>query len=105
MFEYTSADVGLILEADGLGEVGRTLRKRCAPARFSTLRSWERTSMQMNLDRSRYSVTPSALALLEAALHGLAAAKGEVSADGRYVGAHRAASRAAAALVDARGGA
>lgn len=59
----------------------------------------------MHLDRSRYSVTPSALALLEAALHGLAAAECEASAEGKYVGAHRAASRAAAALVDARGGA
>jgi hypothetical protein len=61
--------------------------------------------MQMYLDQSRYSATPSALALVEAALHALIAAECEASAEGRYVGAHRAASRAAAALVAARGGA
>lgn len=47
-------------------------------------------------------VAPSALGLLESARHGLAAAAGEVTASGRYVGAHLAALRAAAALVAAR---
>ena len=47
-------------------------------------------------------VAPSALALLESARHGLAAAEDEVTAGGRYVGAHLAALRAAAAVVAAR---
>ena len=47
-------------------------------------------------------VAPSALALLESARHGLAAAEHEVAAGGRYVGAHLAALRAAAAVVAAR---
>ena len=47
-------------------------------------------------------VAPSALALLESARHGLAAAEGEASAGARYVSAHLAALRAAAAVVAAR---
>jgi hypothetical protein len=47
-------------------------------------------------------VAPTALALLESARHGLAAADGEATAGGRYVGAHLAALRAAAAVVAAR---
>jgi SAV_6107-like HEPN len=45
---------------------------------------------------------PSALALVESARHGLAAASEEVSAGGRYVAAHLAALRAAAAVVTAK---
>jgi SAV_6107-like HEPN len=47
-------------------------------------------------------VAPSAVALMEAARHGLAAAEDEPTAAGRYVGAHLAALRAAAAIVAAR---
>jgi hypothetical protein len=46
-------------------------------------------------------VAPSALALLESARHGLAAADGEPTVGARYVGAHLAALRAAAAVVAA----
>jgi len=52
--------------------------------------------------RPRARVAPSALALLESARYGLAAAEGEVSAGARYVSAHLAALRAAAAVVAAR---
>ena len=52
--------------------------------------------------RPRARVAPSALALLDSARYGLAAAEGEVSARGRYVSAHLAALRAAAAVVAAR---
>jgi hypothetical protein len=47
-------------------------------------------------------VAPSALALMESARHGLAAADDEPTASGRYVAAHLAALRAAAAVVTAR---
>jgi hypothetical protein len=47
-------------------------------------------------------VAPSALALMESARHGLAAAEDERTAGARYVGAHLAALRAAAAVVAAR---
>ncbi len=47
-------------------------------------------------------VAPSALALMESARHGLAAAEDEGNAGARYVGAHLAALRAAAAVVAAR---
>jgi SAV_6107-like HEPN len=47
-------------------------------------------------------VAPSALALMESARHGLAAADDEPTAGARYVGAHLAALRAAAAVVAAR---
>jgi SAV_6107-like HEPN len=60
------------------------------------------TTTQVRSDRPRCRVAPSALALLESARHGLAAAEGEVSAGGRYVSAHLAALRAAAAVVAAR---
>lgn len=52
--------------------------------------------------RPRARVAPSALALLQSARYGLAAAEGEVSAGARYVSAHLAALRAAAAVVAAR---
>jgi hypothetical protein len=57
---------------------------------------------QVSPDRLRCRVAPSALALLESARQGLAAAEGDPSAGGRYVGAHLAALRAAAAIVAAR---
>ena len=44
-------------------------------------------------------VAPSALALMESARHGLAAAEDETAVAARYVGAHLAALRAAAAVV------
>ncbi|HXB46193.1 MAG TPA: SAV_6107 family HEPN domain-containing protein [Streptosporangiaceae bacterium] len=47
-------------------------------------------------------VAPSALALMESARHGLAAAEDERTAAARYVSAHLAALRAAAAVVAAR---
>ncbi len=50
----------------------------------------------------RCRVAPSALALLESARYGLAASEGEASAAARYVAAHLAALRAAAAVVAAR---
>jgi len=47
-------------------------------------------------------VAPSALALMESARHGLAAAEDEETAGARYVSAHLAALRAAAAVVAAK---
>jgi hypothetical protein len=47
-------------------------------------------------------VAPSALALLESARYGLAAAESEASPGARYVSAHLAALRAAAAVVTVR---
>ena len=52
--------------------------------------------------RARCRIAPAALALLESARHGLANAAGETSPAGRYVAAHLAALRAAAAIVAAR---
>jgi hypothetical protein len=52
--------------------------------------------------RARCRLAPAALALLESARHGLASAIDETSAGGRYVAAHLAALRAAAAVVAAR---
>ena len=57
---------------------------------------------QARQDRVRCRVAPSALALLDSARQGLVSAEGDVSAGGRYVGAHLAALRAAAAIVAAR---
>ncbi len=51
---------------------------------------------------ARCRVAPSALALLESARQGLASADGEGQAAARYVCAHLAALRAAAAIVAAR---
>lgn len=53
-------------------------------------------------DRARCRIAPSVLALLESARQGLASAESDMSAGGRYVGAHLAALRAAAAIVAAR---
>jgi hypothetical protein len=53
--------------------------------------------------RRRCRLAPSALALLQSARHGLAAAEEERSAGKRYATAHLAALRAAAAVVAARG--
>jgi hypothetical protein len=58
--------------------------------------------MQAGHDRLRCRVAPSALALLESARCGLAAAESDTSAAGRYVAAHLAALRAAAAVVAVR---
>ena len=49
--------------------------------------------------RPRCRVAPSAMALLESARYGLAAAEGEASAGSRYVAAHLAALRAAAVVA------
>jgi hypothetical protein len=57
---------------------------------------------QAGPERPRCRVAPSALALLESARYGLTAAEGEASAGARYVAAHLAALRAAAAVVAAR---
>jgi len=63
------------------------------------------TDIQAGSDRSDprpRRVAPSALALLQSARHGLAAAESEASSGARYVSAHLAALRAAAAVVAAR---
>jgi hypothetical protein len=60
------------------------------------------TITQDRQDRVRCRVAPSALALLESARQGLVSADAEMSAGSRYVGAHLAALRAAAAIVAAR---
>ena len=60
------------------------------------------TSVQVTPGRARCRVAPTALALLESARHGLVSAADESSAGGRYVAAHLAALRAAAAIVAAR---
>jgi hypothetical protein len=60
------------------------------------------TITQVRPDRVPCRVAPSALALLESARQGLAAAEVDPSVGGRYVGAHLAALRAAAAIVAAR---
>jgi hypothetical protein len=60
------------------------------------------TMTQVRQDRVRCRVAPSALALLESARQGLASARDDMSPGGRYVGAHLAALRAAAAIVAAR---
>jgi hypothetical protein len=60
------------------------------------------TLAQATPGRVRCRIAPTALALLESARHGLASAAGETSAGGRYVAAHLAALRAAAAVVAAR---
>jgi hypothetical protein len=60
------------------------------------------TIAQVRPDRLRCRIAPSALALLESARQGLASAEDDTSVGGRYVGAHLAALRAAAAIVAAR---
>lgn len=60
------------------------------------------TITQVREDRVRCRVAPSVLALLESARQGIASAEHDVSAGGRYVGAHLAALRAAAAIVTAK---
>jgi hypothetical protein len=52
--------------------------------------------------RQQCRIAPSALALMESARHGLAAAEDEGTAAAQYVSAHLAALRAAAAVVAAR---
>jgi hypothetical protein len=61
-----------------------------------------RPGMNRSDARPRCRVAPSAMALLESARYGLAAAEGEASAGGRYREAHLAALRAAAAVVAAK---
>ncbi len=60
------------------------------------------TFAQATPGRARCRVAPTALALLESARHGLVSAADESGAGGRYVAAHLAALRAAAAIVAAR---
>ena len=60
------------------------------------------TFTPVGTDRARCRIAPSALALLQSARQGLASAESDMSAGGRYVGAHLAALRAAAAIVAAR---
>jgi SAV_6107-like HEPN len=69
---------------------------------MSTTTSTKSAATSMRPDRLRCRVAPSALALLESARQGLAGAECDPSAAGRYVGAHLAALRAAAAIVAAR---
>jgi hypothetical protein len=60
------------------------------------------TTTQLRRERPRCRIAPSVLALLESARQGLVAAECDPSAAGRYVAAHLAALRAAAAIVAAR---
>jgi hypothetical protein len=60
------------------------------------------TIAEVRAERPRCRVAPSALALMASARHGLAAAETEGSPGARYVAAHLAALRAAAAVVAAR---
>jgi hypothetical protein len=60
------------------------------------------TLTQARPGRARCRVAPAVLALLESARHGLLGAAEETSAGSRYVAAHLAALRAAAAIVAAR---
>ena len=60
------------------------------------------TVLSASANRPRCRVAPSALALLESARHGLADAAGTTDPGGKYVAAHLAALRAAAAVVTAR---
>ena len=60
------------------------------------------TLSQVRPGRTRCRVAPAALALLQSARQGLAEAGEEGSAGSRYVAAHLAALRAAAAVVAAR---
>ncbi len=60
------------------------------------------TVAQTRPGQQRCRVAPTALALLESARQGLASAASESGAGGRYVAAHLAALRAAAAIVAAR---
>jgi hypothetical protein len=60
------------------------------------------TTLSSPASRARCRVAPSALALLESARHGLADAEGTPEPGGRYVAAHLAALRAAAAVVTAK---
>jgi hypothetical protein len=57
---------------------------------------------QVRPERPRCRVSPSALALMASARRGLAAAQDENSSGARYVAAHLAALRAAAAVVAVR---
>src|ERR1700744_752823 len=61
-----------------------------------------RPGMNRSDARPRVRVAPSAMALLESARYGLAAAEGEGTAGGRHREAHLAALRAAAAVVAAK---
>jgi hypothetical protein len=60
------------------------------------------TATQVRPGRARCRVAPAVLTLLESARHGLLGAAEEVSPGARYVAAHLAALRAAAAVVAAR---
>jgi HEPN superfamily protein len=60
------------------------------------------TATQVRPGRARCRVAPAVLTLLESARHGLLAAAEEASPGARYVAAHLAALRAAAAVVAAR---
>jgi SAV_6107-like HEPN len=60
------------------------------------------TLTQVRPGRARCRVAPAVLALLESARHGLLGAAEETNAGSRYVAAHLAALRAAAAVVAAR---
>ncbi len=60
------------------------------------------TGLSASANRARCRVAPSALALLESARHGLADAGDTPDPGGKYVAAHLAALRAAAAVVTAK---
>jgi hypothetical protein len=119
MFEYHKQASGEIrpLRAAGPSLTGRGVGKRSARPGRGAERALliggaavgtaaMSTAAQAGSDRSsarpRARVAPSALALLESARYGLAAAEGEASAGARCVSAHLAALRAAAAVVAAR---
>jgi HEPN superfamily protein len=75
---------------------------RAGQAQSGQARSGQARSASARPGQAPGRLAPSALALLESARQGLANAEGETSAGGRYVAAHLAALRAAAAIVAAR---
>ena len=82
---------------------GRSAGKRLArPGSQSMGGTVMNSVVQVHPDRPRCRVAPSALAMLASARQGLAGAEDEGSAGGRYVAAHLAALREAAAVVAAR---
>ncbi len=75
---------------------------RPGPARSGQARPGQARPAAARPGQAPGRIAPTALALLESARQGLANAVGETSAGGRYVAAHLAALRAAAAIVAAR---
>lgn len=86
----------------GRPEQARPEQARPGQARSGQARSGQARTAPLRPGQAPGRLAPTALALLESARQGLANAVGETSVGGRYVGAHLAALRAAAAIVAAR---